>query len=357
MALAPEAATSSWPAGERNGGLDHRPSRCRPRRRTPRRAKHLSPGLNRPVRPRFLEGLSATSATTTRWFDLACTRWTNGGVGERRRRSSICLPSDARARRGHREAPEDRHQPDARLQPLDAERHLQRRRHEDARDDRLGDQRDARSDDCRRRARGHPRNTAPTAAAHRLFASGLRNPVGLAYLPGIEHALDGGRTSATTSATISSPTSSRPSATADSTAGLIRISVSISIRPSRRSVRIWLRRRERRTCCLPSHSAALGLHLLHGFAVPAGVRNSALVALHGSINRSKLSGYRVVRVPFRDGVASGAPEDFLSGFIASDGDDKGGVGPAGRPTAAARWFGARLRRRRQSRMARELLTK
>ena len=73
---------------------------------------------------------------------------------------------------------------------------------------------------------------------------------------------------------------------------------------------------------LPSHSAALGLIFYTGTQFPADYRNSAFVALHGSINRSKLSGYSVVRVPFRDGKPSGPPEDFLSGFIARDDDEK-----------------------------------
>ena len=73
---------------------------------------------------------------------------------------------------------------------------------------------------------------------------------------------------------------------------------------------------------LPSHSAALGLIFYTGSQFPAEYRNSAFVALHGSINRSKLSGYSVVRVPFRDGKPSGPPEDFLCGFIARDDEEK-----------------------------------
>lgn len=42
---------------------------------------------------------------------------------------------------------------------------------------------------------------------------------------------------------------------------------------------------------------------------------------HGSWNRSTLSGYKVVFVPFRDGKA-GKPEDFLTGFIADLSKDK-----------------------------------
>ena len=73
---------------------------------------------------------------------------------------------------------------------------------------------------------------------------------------------------------------------------------------------------------LTSHAAALGLLFYTGSQFPAAYRHSAFVALHGSINRSKLSGYSVVRVPFRDGRPAGPPEDFLSGFVARDDDEK-----------------------------------
>ena len=45
----------------------------------------------------------------------------------------------------------------------------------------------------------------------------------------------------------------------------------------------------------------------------------ALVSLHGSWNRARHAGYKVVRVRFRDGVAQGAPEDFLTGWLRPDG--------------------------------------
>ena len=59
-----------------------------------------------------------------------------------------------------------------------------------------------------------------------------------------------------------------------------------------------------------------------GSQFPPTYRNSAFVALHGSINRSTLSGYSVVRVPFRDGRPVGAPEAFLTGFVARDDEEK-----------------------------------
>ena len=73
---------------------------------------------------------------------------------------------------------------------------------------------------------------------------------------------------------------------------------------------------------LPSHAAALGCSSTRASQFPAAYRNSAFVALHGSINRSKLSGYSVVRVPFRNGKPSGPPEDFLTGFVARDDEEK-----------------------------------
>ena len=67
---------------------------------------------------------------------------------------------------------------------------------------------------------------------------------------------------------------------------------------------------------------ATGLNRPFGVAFWKKYRHSAFVALHGSINRSTLSGYRVVGVPFRNGRPAGPPEDFLSGFIARDDEEK-----------------------------------
>jgi glucose/arabinose dehydrogenase len=69
---------------------------------------------------------------------------------------------------------------------------------------------------------------------------------------------------------------------------------------------------------LGSHTASLGLAFYKENAFPDTYRNGAFVAQHGSWNRSHLSGYKVVFVPFSDGKPSGKPQDFLTGFIASD---------------------------------------
>jgi len=79
---------------------------------------------------------------------------------------------------------------------------------------------------------------------------------------------------------------------------------------------------------LVSHTASLGLAFYTGKAFPERYRNGAFIAQHGSWNRSVLSGYRVVFVPFKNGKPSGAAEDFLTGFIVDKNKDE----VYGRPT-------------------------
>ena len=54
-------------------------------------------------------------------------------------------------------------------------------------------------------------------------------------------------------------------------------------------------------------------------AFPPDFTNNAFAAEHGSWNRARRGGYEVVRVPMRDGHATGAYEDFLTGFVTPDG--------------------------------------
>lgn len=64
-------------------------------------------------------------------------------------------------------------------------------------------------------------------------------------------------------------------------------------------------------------------------AFPAEYGGNAFVALHGSWNRAKRTGYKVVRIRLRDGVPTGEYEDFLTGFVRDDG------GVWGRPVGVA----------------------
>ncbi|MGN6492420.1 MAG: PQQ-dependent sugar dehydrogenase [Agriterribacter sp.] len=73
---------------------------------------------------------------------------------------------------------------------------------------------------------------------------------------------------------------------------------------------------------LGAHTASLGLVFYKHKAFPEKYRNGAFIAQHGSWNRSVLSGYKVVFVPFKNGKPAGEPEDFLTGFIIDPADNK-----------------------------------
>src|SRR2546427_6360324 len=53
-------------------------------------------------------------------------------------------------------------------------------------------------------------------------------------------------------------------------------------------------------------------------AFPAEFKGSAFVTLHGSWNRGRRTGYKVVRLPFRNGKPTGEYEDFMTGFGVSE---------------------------------------
>jgi glucose/arabinose dehydrogenase len=68
---------------------------------------------------------------------------------------------------------------------------------------------------------------------------------------------------------------------------------------------------------LGGHTASLGLCWLPAGTLP-GFPDGMAIGQHGSWNRSTLSGYKVVFVPFVNGRPSGPPRDILSGFLAPD---------------------------------------
>jgi glucose/arabinose dehydrogenase len=78
-----------------------------------------------------------------------------------------------------------------------------------------------------------------------------------------------------------------------------------------------------------SHSASLGMVFYTGSLFPKEYDGEAFAALHGSWNRTRRTGYKVVRVPMRGGVATGEYEDFMTGFVTPQGD------VWGRPVAVA----------------------
>ena len=70
---------------------------------------------------------------------------------------------------------------------------------------------------------------------------------------------------------------------------------------------------------LGNHTASLGLDFYTAQLMPQ-YRNGALVGQHGSWNRKPHSGYKVVFVPFKNGQPSGQPQDVLTGFLSDKGD-------------------------------------
>ena len=65
---------------------------------------------------------------------------------------------------------------------------------------------------------------------------------------------------------------------------------------------------------IPAHSAPIGIAFYTGTQFPQRFRNGLFVALHGSWNRSTTNGAKVIFVPFQNGKP-GAIEDFLTGFV------------------------------------------
>ena len=74
---------------------------------------------------------------------------------------------------------------------------------------------------------------------------------------------------------------------------------------------------------LGAHTASLGLMFYTGTALPERYRNGAFVGQHGSWNRRERVGYKVVFVPFENGQPAGQVEDFLTGFLNERGEAQG----------------------------------
>ncbi|BCF92756.1 hypothetical protein PPGU16_58230 (plasmid) [Paraburkholderia largidicola] len=74
---------------------------------------------------------------------------------------------------------------------------------------------------------------------------------------------------------------------------------------------------------LSSHVAPLGMAFYHGTNLPAAYRGGAFVGEHGSWDRSPLNGYKVVYIPFHDGMPSGPAQDVVTGFLSPDNHARG----------------------------------
>ncbi|MER8501203.1 sorbosone dehydrogenase family protein [Mesorhizobium sp. M0208] len=69
---------------------------------------------------------------------------------------------------------------------------------------------------------------------------------------------------------------------------------------------------------MQAHSAPMNIAFYDGKNFPADYRGDAFVTMHGSWNRGARTGYKVVRLKFRDGKPTGEYEDFMTGFVISN---------------------------------------
>jgi glucose/arabinose dehydrogenase len=69
---------------------------------------------------------------------------------------------------------------------------------------------------------------------------------------------------------------------------------------------------------IQAHSSSLGLTFYNGSAFPAEYRGDGFAAEHGSWNRSKRTGYKIIRIRLKDGVPTGEYQDFVTGFVVND---------------------------------------
>ncbi|ATC34323.1 sorbosone dehydrogenase family protein [Caulobacter vibrioides] len=74
---------------------------------------------------------------------------------------------------------------------------------------------------------------------------------------------------------------------------------------------------------LGAHTASLGLSFYTGTSFPTRYKDGVFVGQHGSWNRNPQAGYKVIFVPFSGGKPAGGVEDFLTGFLDAEGKAQG----------------------------------
>lgn len=158
--------------------------------------------------------------------------------------------------------------------------------------------------------------------AHRIYASGLRNPVGLAWQP------QTGELWVTVNERDELGSDLVPDyMTAVEKGGFY--GWPYSYYGSHVDSRVEPQRPERVASAivpdyaLGAHTASLGLTAAQGNALPGRFAQGMFVGQHGSWNRRPRSGYKVIFVPFANGEPSGRPFDVLTGFVGDDGKARG----------------------------------
>jgi len=157
--------------------------------------------------------------------------------------------------------------------------------------------------------------------ARRVFASGLRNPVGMAWNP------EDGRLWVSVNERDEIGDDLVPDYMTSVTPGgfygwpwsYYGQTVDARVQPPRPDM---VARAIRPDYALGSHTASLGLTFYTGALMPQW-RNGAIIGQHGSWNRNPPAGYKVIFVPFSGGKPAGPPQDVLTGFRNEKGEAMG----------------------------------
>jgi glucose/arabinose dehydrogenase len=157
----------------------------------------------------------------------------------------------------------------------------------------------------------------PATGTRRLFASGLRNPVGLAWQPqsGRLWVAVNERDELGNDLVPDYMTSVTPGGFYGWPWSYYGPTVDTRVQPPNPDM---VARALKPDYALGSHTASLGLTFGEGALFPARYAGGAFVGQHGSWNRSPRTGYRVIFVPFAGGVPAGPPEEILTGFLSAD---------------------------------------
>jgi glucose/arabinose dehydrogenase len=163
----------------------------------------------------------------------------------------------------------------------------------------------------------------PATGEHRIFASGLRNPNGLAWQPetGALWTAVNERDEIGSDLVPDYMTSVEDGGFYGWPYSYFGDHVDERVQPERPDL---VAQAIVPDYALGAHTASLGLAFADGAgALPTAFSSGAFVGQHGSWNRNPHSGYKVIFVPFEDGKPAGDPVDVLTGFLSDEGEALG----------------------------------
>lgn len=162
----------------------------------------------------------------------------------------------------------------------------------------------------------------PAKGHSRVFASGLRNPNGLAWEPqsGALWTTVNERDEIGSDLVPDYMTSVKDGAFYGWPYSYYGQHVDIRVKPPRPDL---VAKAVTPDYALGTHTASLGLAFSEGSLLPKRYSGGAFIGQHGSWNRRPLNGYKVIYVPFAAGLPAGAPENVLTGFLNANGEAQG----------------------------------